>query len=518
MPIFWGPKPFASTVFATGATTFRWCLVVVSLLFFTKNDLHAAGYFDLSPGVRSAYQKLISLRFVEARAELDALKRTEPDNLMTHYLDNYLECATIMLDDNETAYRRGSKNMDKRLDKISRGDRNSPYFLYCQAEIRLQWAVLRGRYSDYLACMSDVKQGYSLLEENQRRFPEFVANKKSLGLLHAAVGNVPDEAKWAIRGIGGMSGTIQQGTREMEEVLAYAKAHPDFMFGIESTVAYAYLMLHLNNQTDVAWKTMKNALPDVSTNPLAAFALANVGMRTGHNDEAIRLLENCPSGAQFHPFPYRYFMLGIAKIYRLDSDANVPMQKFVEVYKGSFGVKEAWQKLAWCSLLRDDQQGYWSNIYQAKVRGITRADTDKAADREARSSEMPDVRLLRARLLFDGGYYQRAYDELQNGGNTYTQHRKHNLEYTYRLGRICHKMKKPAEAIKFYSQTIEAGAKEPWYFACNAAFQLGLLYEERREWANARAAFQRCLKINPEEYAASLHARAKAGVNRVKGK
>jgi tetratricopeptide (TPR) repeat protein len=503
-------------------STGRWLtriLCVSAIYISTSITLLASGYFDLSPSCRSAYQKLISLRFAEARTEIDALKRSEPDNLIGPFLENYLECAIAMLDDDEKAYRRWVRQVDKRLDRISRGDRNSPYYLYTQAEIRLQWAVLRGRYSDYLTCISDVKQGYALLEENQRRFPDFVANKKSLALLHAVVGNVPDEIRWAVKGIGGMSGTIQQGTRELEEVLAYARANPDFMFGVESMVAYSYLMLHLNNNGDVAWRTLKNGLPDPKTNPIAAFALANVGMRTGHNDEAITLLTNCPSGGVYHPFPYKYFMLGIAKIYRLDTDANVPMEQFIRIYKGSFGVKEAWQKLAWCALLRGDQQGYWSNIYQAKIQGITRADTDKAADREANSSEMPDLRLLKARLLFDGGYYQRAYDELKNGGgNTYTNHRKHNLEYYYRMGRICQKLGRHSEAMQHYQTTIDGGSTDPWYFACNAALQLGCMHEERREWAKSRTAFQRCLKIQPKEYAASLHARAKAGINRVKGK
>jgi tetratricopeptide (TPR) repeat protein len=499
----------------------RYCalLLLIVATSLPNNSLWAGGYFDLSTGTRSVYQKLLSLRFTEARAEIDALKRTEPDNLMLVFLENYLDCALVMLDDDEKAYKRWRGNMNRRLDKISRGDRESPFFLYTQGEIRLQWALLQGRYSDYLGCMSDVKQGYALLEENQRRFPWFVANKKSLALIHAAVGNVPDEARWAVKGIGGMSGTIQQGTKELEEVLEYARANPDYMFGIESNVAYAYLMLHLNNQPDIAWKTLKNNLPDPKTNPLASVVLANVGIRAGHNDEAVRLLEQCPSGGGYHAFPHRYFMWGIAKIYRLDTDANVPMEQFLKVYKGSFGVKEAWQKLAWCALLRGDQQGYWSNIYQAKIQGITRADTDKAADREANSGEMPDVRLLRARLLFDGGYFQRAYTELQqNGGNTFTQHPKHNLEYNYRMGRICHKLGKPAEAIQYYTTTIEGGAAEPWYFSCNAAYQLGCLHEERREFAKAKAAFQRCLRIQPKEYAASLHARAKAGVNRVKGR
>jgi hypothetical protein len=283
-------------------------------------------------------------------------------------------------------------------------------------------------------------------------------------------------------------------------------------------VAYSYLQLHLNNKNETAWKTMIEGLKDHKTNPLAMFALANVGMRTGHNDEAIKLLEQMPTGTQYQPFPYRYFLLGIAKLYRLDTDANQFLQQFLNNYKGQFGIKEAYQKLAWFQVLKNDQQGYWNYIYQAKIQGITRADTDKAADREANKGEMPDIQLLKARLLFDGGYLQRAYDLIKNNETQFAKFEKTQLEYLYRMGRICHKLNKSQEAINYYSQTIEKGAQKPWYFACNAALQLGLLYEDRKEWANARAAYQRAVKIDTEEYSASLHARAKAGINRVKGK
>lgn len=479
---------------------------------------YAGGVFDFSDNVKSAYQKVISLQFIDARKEVDAIKRNAPDNLAILFVENYLECARILLDDNEKEYDNLNKNMNKRLDKISRGDRSSPYYLYCQAEIRLQWAVLRGRYGDYLSCVSDIKQGYALLEENQRRFPDFAANKKSLGLLHAVVGNVPDELKWAVRGVSGMKGSIEQGVREMEELLTYSRAHPDYIFGIECFVAYAYMQLHLNNKNVSAWTTISEALQLAKGNPLASFAAANVGMRTGHNDEAVRLLEQMPSGSQYHPFPYRYFLLGIAKMYRLDQDANQPLLTFLKIYKGQFGIKEAYQKLAWYHLINNDQQGYWNHIYQAKIQGISRADTDKAADREANSGEMPDPQLLRARLLNDGGYNQRAYDLLKNAASQYAGHTKNKLEHAYRMGRVCHKLNKPTEAINYYNQVISAGATQPWYFACNAALQLGNLYEERKDWANARQAYQKAVKIDPEEYATSLHARAKAGINRTKGK
>ena len=243
------------------------------ILFFITQSAQATGYYATTQGIRSSYQKIISLQLNDARYELDALHQTEPNNLMVLFLENYWECVSALLNDNERQYQLWNRNLNKRLDKISKGDRRSPYYLYCQAEIRLQWAVLQGRYGDYLACAWNVKQGFALLEENQRRFPNFTANKKNLGVIHALAGNIPKEIKWAVKGISGISGTIEQGVQEVEEVLSFSKMNPDFLFGVESMVTYAYLQLHLNNQMENAWKTMNEVYRNAQHNPLAKLAL-----------------------------------------------------------------------------------------------------------------------------------------------------------------------------------------------------------------------------------------------------
>ena len=477
--------------------------------------LPAAKYFDFSVAAKDAYQKAVSLRFVEARAALEAMQRNESDNLIAVYLENYLDFLTVFVNDEKSEYQRLAKNMEPRLDKIARGPSDSPWFLYTQAEIRLQWAITRSRYNDFLASMSDIKQAYALLEENQRRFPDFAANKKSLGVMHAMIGNVPEEYRWAVKALGGMEGSTEQGIRELEEALAYAKKN-DFVFEDETVVAYSFLQLYLNNRGSVAWNTLKSSKLKPKTNPLAAYAIATVAMRTGQNDEAIRLLQESPAGGQYAPFHYRNYMLGLAKLRRLDGDAHKALEAFVNNFKGENSIKEAYQKLAWYHLSNDNESGYRTYMNYAKLKGSANSEGDKSALREANSGEIPDQRLLRARLLFDGGYHQRGYELLKNNATDYATDRKKSLEYTYRLGRITHKLGKIQDAIRLYTQTVENGAKDPWYFACNAALQLGLLYEEKKDAANARAAFNRCLGMKPEEYAASLHAQAKAGLGRVK--
>ncbi len=492
-------------------------LLPLLFLFFQQNALLAGKYFDFSVSAKSVYQNALSLRLTEARATIAQMKRTEPDNLMAIYLENYLDFLTVFANDNESEYRRLSKNMDSRLDKLSRGDRLSPYYLYTQAEVRLQWAILRIRFSDFLSGASDVKQAYALLEQNQKKHPDFIANKKSLGFLHAMIGNVPDDYKWVVRGLGGMTGTTEQGLKELEEVLAYSRQH-EFVFEDEAMISYTLLQLYLNNKPNIAWETIKNSKLNPTTNPLAAYALAAVAMRSDRNDEAVRILQNFPTGSIYHTLHQRNYMLGLAKLRRLDTDANQPLELFLKEYKGVNGVKECYQKLAWHSLLQGNQNAYNAYIDMVRKKGADNSEPDKAALQESKSAEMPDTRLIKARLLFDGGYYQRAYDLLKNAAADYSSNRKRSLEYSYRVGRIAHKMGKSSEAFRFYQQTLDQGAKDPWYFACNAALQIGLLHEEKRDFQNARSAFQRCLDLHPEQYASTIHAQAKAGLSRCSNK
>jgi hypothetical protein len=486
-------------------------LMALSLL---PATLPAAGYFEFSPATREAYHLVLSLRLDEGRQALLTARRSEPENLLQLLVENYADFLTVMVNDDKAEYQRLSRQMGPRLEAIARGDARSPYYRYAQAEIRLQRAVLAGRFNAYLAGLSDIKQAYALLEENQRRFPDFIANKKSLGVLHALVGNVPADYRWAVRALGGMSGTIEQGLAEVEEVLTYARHH-DFVFREEALVAYAFLQLHLNNQSAAAWKVLQDGGLDHRSNPLAGYALANMAVRVGRTDEAIRLLRESPSGPPYHPFHYRSLLLGMAKLYRLDADADGPLREFIAGFKGGNGLKEAYQKLAWHHLVQGNPGGYHTYINLVRHKGSARSEPDKAALREAKSGELPDARLLRARLLFDGGYYQRAYDLLKNAEADYASNRRLALEYTYRSGRIAHKLGRNAEAIVLYGRTIENGARDPWYYACNAALQLGLLYEALGDRLQARLAFKRCLKIEPDDYAGSLHTKAKAGLNRV---
>jgi tetratricopeptide (TPR) repeat protein len=152
-----------------------------------------------------------------------------------------------------------------------------------------------------------------------------------------------------------------------------------------------------------------------------------------------------------------------------------------------------------------------------KTIGHKDIDEDKQAYAEAKSGIMPVIPLLKARLLFDGGYYTQAMDILLNQKlGEYIKNKRDLAEYYYRLGRITHETGQAQKAIRYYTQAIASGRELPQYYAAGAALQLGLLYENQKRYTEADSCFKLCMSLDYTEYKTSLNQKAKAGVNRLK--
>ena len=475
----------------------------------------AKPHFTWTPTLQQAYKKVLALRFDEANTLLAQAKAQDSENLMVYHVENYVDFFRVYINENETEFNRLEPNKELRLEKIKTGDENSPYYLYLQATTRLHWAMARLKFEEYTTAAFEVNKAFKLLTKNVEKFPDFQPNKKELGILHAAVGTIPDNYRWMIEMLSSLEGTFEQGKRELEEVISYSKTH-DFIYEEEIYVLYSYLLLHLGNDADGSWQLINTGHLNPQKSLMGTFIVANIAMRTDRGDEAIRILQNRPSGAGYHSFYYLDYMLGLAKLQRLDKDADVYLKKYVERFKGKNFIKDAYQKLAWHALIFDNPTEYQRYNNLCKSKGSAIVGSDKSALNEANAGEIPNISLLKARLLFDGGHFQKAYDVLSTQCETDFTTKKTQLERTYRMGRITHKLKQYRYALDFYQNTIDHGKNDEWYFACRAALERGLIFETQKKYAEAKKAYQECLTIKPDEHKTGLHQQAKAGLSRLK--
>ncbi len=134
--------------------------------------------------------------------------------------------------------------------------------------------------------------------------------------------------------------------------------------------------------------------------------------------------------------------------------------------------------------------------------------------KEAKANVVPNAILLKSRVLFDGGYYQKVLDLLTKNENHISNNPTYKIEFNYRKGRVLQSLKKYNDAIP-YLQVAVKNSSSSSYFGANSSLQLGLIYEELGDKKSAKFYFQTCLDMNPSEYKNSIHQKAKSGLLRV---
>ena len=469
-------------------------------------------YFELTPSVAEAYHLVSTLQLKKAAAKIEAIKQNEPDNVLVYHIENYIDFFTIFINEDRQEFKQLEKNKNERLKMINLGDKESPYYLFAKAEINLQWATARVKFGEKFDAAREIYRAYKLLERNLKKYPDFIENKKSLSIIHALGESLPG----VIRKLMGVNGSIELGTSEIKEVVEYSNQN-EFLFRDESYAIYAYILFYQNNRKEEAYNLLFNADLDHSISPLLCFLKANIAQKTGRNAEALKILEERPVSDDFHPFPYLDFMYGKFKLYELDEKAEDYMLGFLEEFNGRHFIKEAYQKLAWYRLvIRDDVDGYKKYMRLCKEKGHDLVDEDKQALKESKDEEVPNAVLLKARLLFDGGYFPRAYSLLIQNAHLFEEESDESLEFTYRMGRLSQELKNYHDAINYYLKTIHVGEDKKSFMACNAALQIALIFESQEKLILAEKYFDLCLDMSPKRYKTSLHQKAKSGKDRIK--
>ncbi len=487
----------------------------VSLFFFTLllpfTGLGAA-QFSFTPACAAGLSYIHQLRFAEARTVIAAERKAE--NTAPLLLDDYMDFIQVFLNENNEEYQRLYALTAARIRQFEALSEASPWRLYGRGEIRLHWGLAALKFRSYWTAFSLFRSAWSDFQENVRRHPQFILSQKSLGLLEAAVGSIPQSYK-GFASMLGFSGSIVGGLARVERVCRSKPTEPALhLFHHEASLLACWLRLHLLQDPQGAWSMVLSACSQYQQYPFACFIRANVAMNSGRNDEAIQTLQSRTVGSNKQAFWYLDFMLGQALMHKLDTTAEFYLRRYLVRFKGQNYLKRAARDLAWMALLKGDME--WYNKYLSLVRtmGQEHTDEDRQALRDAWQKYPPDVRLLKARLLCDGGYYAQAL--LVLGSNSYTQVPE-QTEYHYRRGRILHELKRWPEAEIAYLQAINQGRNLERYFAANAALQLGLIYETQKRADEAAQYFNMAISGFPEnkEYRNGIEQKARAGLQRI---
>ncbi len=493
-------------------------VLIVLVCIFCHNLLPAQSEYSYSytEESRMVYKNIIDLKLELARTQLDQFQRSDSKNLSWLHIANYIDFFELFISEERDQFEKLKKHQGQRLDVLDKHlSNNNPYKRFAKAEIKLQWALTKAKFGQTYKAARDIYGAYKQLEDNRADFPDFIYNYKSLSIIHSLIetADMPGIIKYVFN----LDGSIELGLEEIEKVLDYKKdvAEEAYIFLEETDAIYAYILFYQANRQQEAWRFISESSLDPSTSLLSTFLTSKLAMRTGQNDLGLDFLSNRPDSEAYATFEYLDYQEGLCLLRKLDSRCVPKLENFVNNFKGQHYIKEAYQKLAWASLIfENDTLGYYNHLSQIGSHGQSLVDGDKQASKEFQRKQLPQIGLLKVRLLFDGGYYTRAAEELS--ALQELENSKYALEYHYRLGRVEDKRDNRKRALYHYGRTIELGKGSDKYFACNAALKTGLIYEGQNQWHSAEKYYKYCRTLYPDEYKNSLHQKAKSGQERIK--
>lgn len=475
-----------------------------------------AQVYHFSKECVQAYDAAMQLKPRQAAVWLEKEKKQNPGNVVPLFLENYLDFFELFLNEDPAAYTRLKDQKKKRLQAIANAPGDSPLKGFMQAVIYLQWAAVDGKFGNKMSAGWGFRDALKTIKENEKRYPDFSPNKMILGPVQMAAGTIPKGYKW-LSGLIGISGDLTTGKKQMDQFLAATDPWAN-LFKNEGIFYHCYLQFYLLNEQEEALELIRSRKLDLVNNHLFTFMAANLHLnnKQSHLTKSIVLARN--KSPEYMQTTVWDFELAYASLYQLAPDAHVYFNRFLQQFKGSYYVKDAWHKLAMHYLLQGNMQEYNRCLQKVRTVGKQEAEADKRAYREAVSGKTPNTTLLKARLLSDGGYHKEALAVLAGKSTQDFANSADKLEFTYRLARILDDMGQHAKAIESYEAAIALGSSSSEYYAARAALQIGLIYEEQGKCREAIAQFQRCIDMKDHDYEQSLEQKAKAGINRCKQK
>lgn len=448
---------------------------------------------------------ILSLQFETADSLIKEMGKGTDTGPQILYLRNYLAFLDALTTGERLRYERYLSGMELRLDSLGSGYGHLPEHLTFLAAIHLQSSFLNAFHGENFKAARNFYVARRYLRQAESADPGDRFNDKMEGLIRLIAGSAPNEYHWLMR-IFGIRADLQGG---MEQLGTYHESTTG-IDRLESCLILQYASLITGQEPE---PMAAGCGGDTLT--LHRYFYAYHALRSGRSPVVIGLLKDWQQDAGESHLAMLDLMFGEALLTGIDPTAGAQLQLFLDRHRGEHFLKTAWHKLSWFHLLNGDTAAFQTARDNVIRKGNMILDGDKQAFREASEDNIPHTGLLKSRLYFDGGYYQKSFENLQRIKPGELTSRKDSLEYTYRQARIAHRLGDTVAAISGYKEIVEKGMGTSWYFPSNAALQLGIIHEEMGDTTKALEFYQACLKMNRSAYRNSIGNKAKSGIRRL---
>jgi predicted negative regulator of RcsB-dependent stress response len=470
--------------------------------------------FEINSTIKSAYSEIIKTKLSTGRA---ILEKDKTNNGLKIYLKSYADLIQLLITEDKTFYEQFIDNQTSRLYFLENLDTKSPYTRMLQAEVRLHTAFVKLKFGHEVKGSWEIIKAYKLLEANNKEFPDFVPNQKSLGLLHILIGSTPENYQW-VANLLGLKGNVKQGILELQNSI-----QKDSFWGQESQLIYYLIHAYILKFNDKQLTDFQEFIKQNPSNQLFVFFGITTLMKEGKSEMALSILENRITDNGYLPFPFLEYLKAEILLQKGQyQTASKLYQNFLTKYKGFNFLKDTYYKLFLCYWLNNEDVKAKLFLEKIPTVGENIVESDKAASKfsanflmKKPSKSIPQKVLMKARLAFDGGYYDEALTLI----NTYSENSfdstQDRAEWNYRKGRIYQKTNHLTQAIPAFERAILLSENQNYSFGASAALQLGYIFQSKNEKRKAKNYFEKAISFKKHEYKNSVDNKAKAALNQL---
>lgn len=498
----------------------RFFILIISLLAICQFSFAQSETFLFDSAQRVIYHEASQLRIVSAKQKLEIEKKNSPNNLANFFIEDFSEFLAVMVLSSKDAFELYKSKNNLRIEIFEKTSLNSPYIKFCLSEFYLHRSIACVFFNEKFRAVLNLKKARSYAQKNSLEYPEFQLNDKPKALLNILLGSIPPSFKWA-SGLISLNGDYNTGIVQLDRLLNRAYVKEELGCFFPEMLSYKVLLAQqsgLNSMDEKKIKTYFSTLTvkrELAKNYLLIYAWSGYLMRNGDNDIAIAIMEKRVKDSGYIPFWPIEFVSGVAYQNRLDDNCKAYFYSYIKGVRSGNYINASYQRLAWQSLIDNDGQGYFKFIQQIDNKNVS-TEQDQAALFEKTSGQKPMIPLLKARLLFDGGYYNEAKNQLLSIKISSISNKLSLLEYYYRLARIYEKTSLHAQALILFNKVIIEGVNIENYYAANAALNAGNICELLHEKGKAILYYKKCLSLSPNQYKESIHQKAKIGLEQLK--
>jgi tetratricopeptide (TPR) repeat protein len=452
------------------------------------------------------HRLVLNLQTDQAYALLRNLKGNEMHKM---YVASLRETLDVLISEDAEKFQRIETNFKERFKKLDAMP-ESAETLFLRAELNLQRGFNFLNLGEEFNAVWAIRTAFNYTQECLKKYPNFIPIKKTSGVIQVMVGSVPDKYHWFMSLLG-MKGSVAVGQKQLEELRLSRSS-----LSLEATILFYTIKGLINQQIEESTKGLLDALKNEPSNRLVLFLAINMLMKDARSEQALELIHTLDQNPQGLPMYYIDYLRGEILLQRGNyTESIAAYTKFIQHYRSENFKKDAYYKISLGYWLMNRKDLAKSNFERAKLTGRAVAEPDRYADAQLKENAFPNAKILKVRLATDGGYYEQARETMASITPADLTTLKDKTEFYYRKARLAHKTNELGAARIFYEQTIDMAGENPWYFAPNAALQLGYLAQASKDYVAARKYFSKALSYKKHEYKNSIDGKAKSALEQM---